>query len=53
MGDRMKERRGRSNVGSVCNRYRRINVYITNIGSIDIIFLEINWEVYFGKIPVL
>ena len=42
--DRMKERRGKSNVGSVCNRYKRINVNIPNIGSMDIIFLEINWE---------
>ena len=41
-----KERRERSNWGSVYNKYRRINVYITNLRSIDIVFLEINEEAH-------
>ena len=47
----MNERRVRSKRGSDCNRYRRIKVYITHLGSMDIVFLEIEQEAHLVKYP--
>ena len=50
MGDRMKERRGKSNVGRFW--YRRLNAYITDIKFQGYYFSRFKSSGKFGKRPV-